>query len=171
MASNAGSVSTITGNPQNMIVGALSKIPYGEFAFALSPVAAVSLLLCFVLIAVSHPGEFLTRDRLTAGEDPREARYHRPLVIKSVLTVIGMVALFFLGYPVAGVAILGGAFLLFTRRVKAEKVYFDIDWPLLVMFVGLFIVVAGLERAVIGAEAVTAVGRLDLNHTPVLAAA
>jgi Na+/H+ antiporter NhaD/arsenite permease-like protein len=171
MASNAGSVATITGNPQNMIVGSLSKIPYGEFAFALSPVAAVSLLLCFILIAVGHPDEFMTRARLTPNEDPRPARYHGPLVVKSVLTVLVMIALFFFGYPVAGVAILGGAFLLFTRRVKAEKVYFDIDWPLLVMFVGLFVVVAGLEHAVIGAEAVTAVGRLDFNHPPVLAAA
>jgi Na+/H+ antiporter NhaD/arsenite permease-like protein len=67
------------------------------------------------------------------------------------------------------VAILGGALLLFTRRVKAEKVYFDIDWPLLVMFCGLFVVVAGLEKAVVGPDIIAGVGSLDLGAIPVLA--
>ena len=70
---------------------------------------------------------------------------------------------------VAKVAVLGGALLLFTRRVKAEKVYFDIDWPLLVMFIGLFVVVAGLEKAVLTPELVAAVGRLNLGAVPSLA--
>jgi len=47
-----------------------------------------------------------------------------------------MIVLFFLGQPVAKVAIVGGAFLLFTRRVRPQKIYIEIDWPLLVMFVG-----------------------------------
>ncbi len=48
--------------------------------------------------------------------------------------------------PVAKVAIIGGAYLLLTRRLKPEKVYLEIDWPLLVMFVGLFVVISGLEK-------------------------
>jgi Na+/H+ antiporter NhaD/arsenite permease-like protein len=57
---------------------------------------------------------------------------------------------------------------LFTRRVKADKVYFEIDWPLLLMFVGLFVVVAGLEQAVLVPEAASAIGRLHLQSPPVL---
>jgi Na+/H+ antiporter NhaD/arsenite permease-like protein len=170
MASNAGSVATITGNPQNMIIGSLSGIGYGEFALSLSPIAAAALVLAFALIALLHPAEFLKGGRLAPDEAPRPVRYHGPLVLKSVAVTIVMIVLFFLGFPVAGVAILGGAFLLFTRRVKAEKVYFDIDWPLLVMFIGLFVVVAGLEKAVIGPEVIAEVGRLDLGNAPVLAA-
>ena len=51
MASNVGSTATITGNPQNMIIGSLSQIPYGSFAAALSPIAAVGLVLTVLLIA------------------------------------------------------------------------------------------------------------------------
>jgi Na+/H+ antiporter NhaD/arsenite permease-like protein len=169
MASNVGSTATITGNPQNMIIGSLSQIPYGSFAAALSPVAATGLVLTVLLMAVMYRGEFLSRVRF---EEPsaRPARYHRPLVVKSVLVAIAMMTLFFAGLPVAGVAIVGGALLLFTRRVKADKVYFEIDWPLLLMFVGLFVVVAGLEHAVLTPEVATAVGRLHLQSAPVLAA-
>jgi Na+/H+ antiporter NhaD/arsenite permease-like protein len=169
MASNAGSVATITGNPQNMIIGSLSKVPYGTFAATLSPVALFALLVAFVLIAVSHPSEFLRGERLLAVDDV-DVHHHRPLVIKSLAVLVSMVVLFFAGLPVAEVAILGGAILLVTRRINPRKVYLDIDWPLLVMFAGLFIVVAGLEKAVLDAETMAAIARIDLNSVPVLAA-
>ena len=79
-----------------------------------------------------------------------------------------MMVLFF-GQPVAKVAIVGGAVLLFNRRVKADKVYREIDWPLLLMFAGLFIVVTGLETTVLTPEMIAAVGRLRLETVPVLA--
>ena len=168
MASNAGSVATITGNPQNMIIGSLSKIPYTTFAASLAPVAAVALLLTIVLVALFHPKEFLTRERLGAPPSG-ELRSHRPLVLKSLAILAGMIVFFFAGWPIAEVAILAGAFLLVTRRIKAEKVYFDIDWPLLVMFSGLFVVVAGFDKAVLGEEVTAAVGRLGIGDAPVLA--
>ena len=113
MASNVGSTATITGNPQNMIIGSLSQIPYGNFAAALSPVAAAGLVLTVLLIAAIYRDEFLGRAGL-AQPPARPARYHGPLVVKSVLVAIAMMALFFAGLPVAGVAIVGGALLLFS---------------------------------------------------------
>jgi Na+/H+ antiporter NhaD/arsenite permease-like protein len=80
-----------------------------------------------------------------------------------------MVVLFFLGQPVAKVAIVGGAFLLLTRRVRPEKVYIEIDWPLLVMFVGLFVVIGGLEKAVITADVSAAIARQHLDSPTILA--
>jgi Na+/H+ antiporter NhaD/arsenite permease-like protein len=168
MASNAGSVATITGNPQNMIIGSLSKVPYGTFAATLSPVALFALLCAFLLIAVSHPAEFLRGGRLQAA-DAGEVHYHRPLVLKSLAVLAAMIVLFFAGLPVAEVAILGGAILLVTRRINPKKIYLDIDWPLLVMFAGLFIVVDGLEKAVLDPQTIAAIGRIDLNSVPVLA--
>jgi Na+/H+ antiporter NhaD/arsenite permease-like protein len=167
MASNIGSTATITGNPQNMIIGSLSHIHYGVFAASLWPIAAAGLGLVTALIAVFYPGEFLTGARLPViAAIP--APYHASLVIKSVVVMAAMVILFFAGQPVAKVAIVGGALLLFTRRVKAEKVYREVDWPLLVMFVGLFIVVAGLESAVLTPETIAAVGQLHLESVPIL---
>ena len=57
-----------------------------------------------------------------------------------------MIVLFFAGWPVPKVAVIAGALLLITRRVKPERVYREIDWGLLVMFIGLFIVIAGIEK-------------------------
>jgi Na+/H+ antiporter NhaD/arsenite permease-like protein len=169
MASNVRSTATITGNPQNMIIGSLSHIPYGTFAVALWPVAAVGLVLTALLIALVYRREFLTNERLPViATSP--ARHRRPLVIKSVLVAVAMMVLFFAGQPVAKVAIVGGALLLVTRRIKADKVYREIDWTLLLMFVGLFVVVTGLETAVLTPELIAGVGELHLEAVSVLSA-
>ncbi len=143
-ASNAGSVATITGNPQNMMIGSLSGIPYREFAMALAPIAVVSLLLTFGVIAAVFRNEFA--DERFEKESEVRVRVNRGLMWKSLAVAVGMVGFFFAGWPVAQVAIVAGALLLVTRRVKPEKVYHDIDWSLLAMFAGLFIVVAGVEK-------------------------
>jgi Na+/H+ antiporter NhaD/arsenite permease-like protein len=169
MASNIGSVATITGNPQNMIIGSFSGISYGAFAAALWPVAAIGLIVTAVVIALAYPREFLTRETLLRPA-VRPVRNHRALAIKSVLVTFVMMALFFAGQPVAKVAIVGGAALLFTRSVKAEKVYREIDWPLLLMFAGLFIVVAGLEKTALTPQAVATLGRFDIDSVPLLSA-
>lgn len=80
-----------------------------------------------------------------------------------------MVVLFFFGQPVAKVAIVGGAYLLLTRRVKPEKVYIEIDWPLLVMFIGLFVVVGGFEKVAITLGVNAAIGRQHLDNMVILA--
>jgi Na+/H+ antiporter NhaD/arsenite permease-like protein len=165
-ASNIGSVATMTGNPQNIIIGSLSHIPYGVFVATLAPVAAVGLVIATLLIALLYRKDFLIRERLLPTSMP--TRYHRPLVIKTLVVLAIMVVLFFIGQPVAKVAIVGGAFLLLTRRVKPEKIYIEIDWPLLVMFVGLFVVVAGFEKMVVTPETVAAISRLRLDDSAVL---
>jgi Na+/H+ antiporter NhaD/arsenite permease-like protein len=166
-ASNIGSVATITGNPQNIVIGSLSRIPYGEFTAALVPIAVVGLVICAVLIALSYRSEFFTHDHFEKINV--STRYHGPLLAKSFVVMAVMIVLFFLGQPVAKVAIVGGAFLLLTRRVRPEKVYIEIDWPLLVMFVGLFVVVGGLEKAVITADVTAAIGRQHLDNPAILA--
>jgi Na+/H+ antiporter NhaD/arsenite permease-like protein len=167
MASNVGSVATITGNPQNMMIGSFSHIPYGVFAGALWPVALVGLLLTIMFIALVYPQEFFSREPLPEIT-PRQTRYHGALILKAVAVTVVMMLFFFAGQPVAKVAIVGGAFLLLTRKVKSDKIYREIDWPLLLMFVGLFVVVAGLEKAVVTPDLVAAVGRLDLGAPAVL---
>ncbi|SRR6266699_2517938 len=128
----------------------------------------LTILLTILLIAAIHRRDFFTGERLEPLPS-RPSRYHGPLVVKSVLVAAGMMALFFAGAPVPIAAIVGGALLLLTRSIKAVKVYLQIGWSLLLMFVGLFIVIAGVERAVLSPQAIAAMGRMHLASMPVLA--
>src|ERR1700736_2304033 len=89
-------------------------------------------------------------------------------MIKSVAVSLAMIAGFFAGIPPAEATIVAGAVLLLTRRIKSEKVYAEIDWTLLLMFAGLFIVVNGLEHSVLSPERIGAVGSLRLDRVPAL---
>ena len=168
MASNVGSTATITGNPQNIMVGSLSHIPYATFAAKLGPVALAGLVVTLVLIALFHRNEFTGALQRDAPKPRVEA--NRVLIVRALCATLVLVVLFFSGIGPAKAAIVIGGLLLLTRRVKSQRVYAEIDWSLLLMFVGLFIIVAGAEQALLGRGVIVAVERLRLEQVPVLAA-
>ncbi len=168
MASNVGSVATITGNPQNTMIGSFSAIPYAAFAAALTPVALIGLILTFGLIALLHPTEFWQAGRLIGSPIPAHA--YRPLLVKSVVVTIAMMAGFFAGQAPAKAALVAGAVMLVTRTVRSEKIYREIDWPLLLMFAGLFVVVAGFEHVLVSPALLSEISHQQLDRMPILAA-
>jgi Na+/H+ antiporter NhaD/arsenite permease-like protein len=143
-ASNIGSAATLTGNPQNMLIGVASGIPYRAFFVALAPVALVGLIIDFLVIALVYRRELDLP--FTARAEPR-ARLHPFLTLKSLAASVAMIAWFFAGANVSMVAFTAGAALLLTRRVKPEKVFLEINWNLLTLFAGLFVVVGAARAA------------------------
>ena len=94
----------------------------------------------------------------------------RLLLAKSLAVTLGMVVFFFAGWPIAKVAIIAGALLLITRRVHPEQIYAQVDWSLLVLFAGLFIVVAGIEKSSLQPDLVRLAGSAHLENGGVLSA-
>ena len=148
-ASNVGSVATLTGNPQNMLIGVASGVRYRDFFAALAPVALAGLVIDFVVVALVYRREL---ERPFPFRAQPRARLHPFLTLKSLAAAGAMLAWFFAGANVSMVAFTAGAALLLTRRVKPEKVFLEINWNLLVLFAGLFVVVgAAREAGVTGA--------------------
>jgi Na+/H+ antiporter NhaD/arsenite permease-like protein len=168
MASNVGSAATITGNPQNILIGSFAHIPYAKFAMALGPVALIGLIVTVALIALLHRTEFAGAVRPEAP--PPKVDVNRVLLVRALLATLILIASLFAGVVPAKAAIIIGGLLLLSRQVKSRRVYAEIDWSLLLMFAGLFIVVAGAQHAVLGPDAIVAGGRLHLDQVPVLSA-
>jgi Na+/H+ antiporter NhaD/arsenite permease-like protein len=165
-ASNIGSVATITGNPQNMLIGSLSGITYVDFIRHLGPIAAVGLLLNWALIRwISAPGG---SDRVAVAEALSAPEFkHGPMRKKPVVVLVIVLAGFLMGVPPAMMAAVGAALLLITRSVEPRRVYEGIDWGLLVFFVGLFIIVAGAHRAGLTARLMEPIIGWDLHRLPI----
>ena len=168
MASNAGSTATITGNPQNIMIGSFSHIPYVKFVLVLGPVALVGMVATLCLVVLFHRDEFVGSGQLKVIAP--KIRLNRMLVLRALLATAVMIALFFAGQPPAKVAIIIGGWLLLTRRIKSRRIYAEIDWSLLLMFAGLFIIVAGAQRALLTPDLIGAVGHLHLENIPILSA-
>ncbi|WP_234554262.1 anion transporter [Thermus caliditerrae] len=143
-AVNTGSLMTPTGNPQNIVVASLSGLSYLGFVKALWPVALLGLFLQVALLALLYP-EVRSLKPLPPLP-PLRYRLHRPLLRKGLLVALGLFLAFFLGYPMAQGALVAAGLLLFTRRLRSERYFLRVDWELLVMFGGLFIVTEGVRR-------------------------
>jgi Na+/H+ antiporter NhaD/arsenite permease-like protein len=155
VASNVGSTATPTGNPQNVIIGNLSDLGYLRFAAKLAPVALIGLVIAYAVILVVCRSALREGSNNTPKTDaapdlpavPRTRRHTR-LLAKSILVTAAAVVLFFAGLPMHLVA-LGAAAVLLLDRVVPHRIFRQVDWTLLLMFAGLFVVVRAFDRHVV----------------------
>jgi Na+/H+ antiporter NhaD/arsenite permease-like protein len=168
-AANVGSVATLTGNPQNMLVGSFSGIGYRTVLLREAPVAVIGLAVVFLVIWLAYRRAL--PPTLPAVDLSEHFRMHYPLMIKTMIGVSIMLVAFLAGVPIALVAIGGAAYCLLTRRVNPDKVYREIDWGLLVLFTGLFVVVGGIEATGIARELLGGAAVMGLYRPAVLIAA
>lgn len=142
---NIGSAATLTGNPQNILIGTVSQISYPAFLRALGPPSLIGLAIDAALICVMFR-RALSRPAIRHAS-LKPVHVHRALLVKSLVVTGGVLAGFLAGADTALVASCGAAALLVTRRVRPAKIYRAIDWDLLMLFIGLFVLVGAAESA------------------------
>jgi Na+/H+ antiporter NhaD/arsenite permease-like protein len=144
-SANIGSVATITGNPQNMLIGSFSGLTYRSFLWHLGPVALIGLGLDWLIIYRMCGSDFVPGD----AEAVAVAAPHVPIrqLRKPAIVIALVLAGFLAGVPPAMMAAIGAALMLITRTRNPRLVYDEVDWGLLVFFVGLFLIVGGAENS------------------------
>jgi Na+/H+ antiporter NhaD/arsenite permease-like protein len=144
-ASNAGSVATLTGNPQNMLIGTLSGIPYVRFAKALVLPAALSLACVYLVLRIAFRRELRSAPRVDPHlPEPPLQRGHALLCLFALAFVV---AGFVSGYSLAWTAMLGAALLLILTRGTPKEIFAQVDGTLLLFFAALFVVTHGVAQA------------------------
>jgi Na+/H+ antiporter NhaD/arsenite permease-like protein len=143
MGANVGSVATVAGNPQNMLVGIWSDVSFGAFALRMVPVAAGGLAITCAVLQVAFRAELARPFSLPL--QPARVVIERPLVFKGLAlfgaAVIGWLA----GGSLPGVAITAGALMVLVARRDPAYAIERVDWDLLLLFASLFVVMRGLE--------------------------
>jgi len=149
-----------------MLIGSLAGIPYVEFMAHLGPVALVGLCLNWaVLHRIGLRGAV---DDVEVAEALSAPEFERPPLRKKPVIVLTLVLFGFLtGAPAALVAAVGAALLLITRTVEPRTVYDEVDWGLLIFFVGLFVIVGGAERAGLTTTLLRPIASWNLDRIPV----
>jgi len=143
-AANIGSVATLTGNPQNMIVGTHAGWSYAGFAAHMLPVALGGLVLDWAFLRWAFRSR-LGKERFAIRLEPPPV--DRPLLILGGLVTAGVLTGFLAGRGLAGMAMVGATAMILVARRPPARVLARVDWSLLLFFSGLFVVVAGLNRA------------------------
>ena len=148
LSANIGSAMTITGNPQNMLIGISSGIDYATFFYKLLPVSLLGMALIVVMVRWFYPSHFGSETVMVPNDHKFEYRFDSMKF--SVPVFLGVVVMFFLGkllhlyIPV--IALTGASFILIFGKVKPSLVIRNVDWVLLLFFASLFIVVEGAVK-------------------------
>lgn len=144
MSSNIGSACTFIGNPQNVLIGSLSQVPAGEYFMAAAPLSFLGLALLYLALRLVYRRDLEVRFNYVNGENKN---IHTYLLARTLIVLALVIIFYLLGVDLAVTASFGAAFLLINSRIKPERVYEDIDFNLLIMFIGLFVIIAGVDKS------------------------
>jgi Na+/H+ antiporter NhaD/arsenite permease-like protein len=143
MSANVGSVATLVGNPQNMIIGHLSHVPFLRFSFSLLPAALVGLAIQYAVLSFGF--RKVLRNALIHRPEVKPRPLDRSLLIMTLVVMALVFVGFVAGLNLAWTAMAGGALVMVLARRDTHEVLKLVDWHLLVFFAALFVVVEGLN--------------------------
>jgi Na+/H+ antiporter NhaD/arsenite permease-like protein len=162
-AANIGSAATLIGNPQNMLIGTVLHLPFGAYLFQALPPVALSLLVLWAWL-VWAPGVGMHSKQSSKPAQRLKDATAQPLpgppfnawqTSKGLLVASALMGVFlFTDWPREVAALVGAGVLLLSRRQHSSHVMELVDWPLLVLFVGLFVVNHAFESTGLAAQAV-----------------
>jgi Na+/H+ antiporter NhaD/arsenite permease-like protein len=146
-ASNVGSAATLIGNPQNMFIGEALRLSFAAYLLDGGPPAALGLAVTWLIIRRQWRGRWAHADqpRVDRRQPPP---FNRWQTAKGVALLTATVAAFLLtSWPRDVIALTAGGVLLLSRRMASREMIGLVDWHLLVLFIGLFVVNDAVERA------------------------
>jgi len=146
-SANIGSVMTLTGNPQNIIIGHASGWGWSAFALRMVPIGLICLTVNWLML------ELFYRKSLASAEIHRQqsatpgVTVQYSLALKSVSVFVGLIIAFLAGAPMDFAAVTAAVALLVWANRPPQETLKAVDWSLLLFFAGLFVVVQGFVKA------------------------
>lgn len=163
-SANIGSAATLIGNPQNMLIGEVLHIPFPRYLWQALPPVLLSLGVLWAWLAwdqrrapagvIAEPAQEVAQEVAGASADDAPP-YDHWQTIKGLAVALALVGVFlFTDWPRDVAALVGAGVLLLSQRFHSSKVMGQVDWELLILFIGLFIVNHALEVTGLTKEAV-----------------
>lgn len=174
MASNIGGTATLIGDPPNIMIGGATGIGFNDFVFHLAPVIIVvgfvtNWLFLHLYDKKLQPVEGAAQRVMDLDEKAylTDLVLLRKVLLILVLTIGGFVVSQKLGFESATVAMAGAAILLLVSGIEPEEIFREVEWNTIFFFIGLFILVGGLE--VTGVIRLIAEWGLEITHSNTIA--
>lgn len=153
MASNIGGTATLIGDPPNIMIGSAVNLGFVDFIYNLAPVVIVIFIITILILKHIFKNQLQTSEENKArirAMNPNDVIRDRIILKKSLLVIflviIGFVLHQSLSFESATIALTGAALLLILTREDPEEILHTVEWSTLFFFIGLFILVGGLEK-------------------------
>ncbi|MCX7779480.1 MAG: ArsB/NhaD family transporter [Negativicutes bacterium] len=173
LASNIGGTATLIGDPPNIMIGGAVGLGFNDFVIALAPVVVViGFITNWLFLMIYRKQLIVSPEAQQRIMDLDENSYlENPILLKKVLgvltlTIAGFVLHKALHFDSATIAMGGAAVLLLVSGIEPEEIFKELEWNTLFFFIGLFIVVGGLE--VTGVIRMIAEWGLSITHSDII---
>jgi len=151
-ASNVGGAATLIGDPPNIMIASAANIDFISFAYHMTPEVLVTFAASLLLLKIMFRKDLKQKpehiEKLMQIDEKKEIK-DMALLKKSVIVLLGVVIAFmfhgFLDLEVSIIALGGAAILLVITKIHPAKSFVHVEWPTLLFFAGLFIIVSGVE--------------------------
>jgi Na+/H+ antiporter NhaD/arsenite permease-like protein len=157
-AANIGSAATLIGNPQNMLIGSVLRLDFADYLRQALPPVGLSLLFLWLWLAWGPGSRTVALPQPVACAMPpdEEPEFDPWQSAKGLGVAMLLLCVFvFTDWPREVAALVGAGVLLLSRRLHSAQVMGFVDWQLLLLFIGLFVVNHAFEGTGLAAEAVS----------------
>jgi len=153
-ASNIGGAATLIGDPPNIIIGSAAHLSFMDFIINIAPFALILLILLPFFVRLFYKKE-MAQNIKEAWErvekfDEKKAIEDPVLLKKSLMVFLLTIFVFIfhhnLGLEAATVALAGATLLLLVSNIDPAETFLEVEWSTLFFFIGLFVVIAGVEK-------------------------
>jgi Na+/H+ antiporter NhaD/arsenite permease-like protein len=165
IASNIGAGATLIGNPQNMMIGEVAHLDFGRYllwsigpvTFAMGAAYTIIWLMSRKNLATGLPSQVVLREQ--------SYDFNRRHTIKGVVILVAVIGLFFTSFPKEIIVLAAAGVHLASTKFRTEDLLGLVEWPILVLFMGLFVVAGAFQATGYGATAIhwLAQGGFDLK--------
>lgn len=155
-AANVGSAATLIGNPQNMLIGQVLGLHFADYLKLAAAPVALGLAFTWAWIAWQSRGRWMESAPPAAAPQTGTGEAFDPWqTAKGLVVAAALVGVFlFSHWPREVAALTGAGLLLLSRKLHSTRMLGQVDWELLILFIGLFVVNHALERTGLTAEAI-----------------
>ncbi|HTJ00031.1 MAG TPA: SLC13 family permease [Dongiaceae bacterium] len=171
LASNIGAAATLVGNPQDMMIAQMAGLGFGAYALWCFVPVVFALGCAYGIIWALSRRRLKLPDPAPLDSAPAPVPFNRPHTIKGLVILAVVIGLFFSPVPKELVALTAAAIHLASPKFRTEDLLKLVDWPILLLFMGLFVVTGAFQTTAYGGEAVSWLARsgVHLQSSPVLA--
>jgi Na+/H+ antiporter NhaD/arsenite permease-like protein len=175
IASNIGAAATLIGNPQDMMIGEVAHLNFGRYLLWSSVPVTVAMGASYGIISLMSRRHLQTALPVAPTKNRQAYPFEKVHTIKGLTLLAAVIGLFFTSLPKEVVVLAAAGIHLASTKFRTDDLLGLVDWPILVLFMGLFVVTGAFQSTGYGDQAVHTLAHngFDLNipHNLILATA
>jgi Na+/H+ antiporter NhaD/arsenite permease-like protein len=166
IASNVGAAATLIGNPQDMMIGQVAHLNFGHYLlWSIVPVL-FALGCSYGIIWLMSRNNIESPASAIKGVEPKDYPFNRLHMVKGLIILVLVIGLFFSPLPKEIIALAAAAIHLASAKFRTDDLLGLVDWSVLVLFMGLFVVTGSFQSTGYGDQAVQWLAQPDCGHDP-----